>query len=157
MPRKRYRSEEIIHKLREAGVSFAQGKSTAKICKRLGVAEQTDHHWRRAYGGSRVDHKRIERLSCREGLSVPAQQPKRERWWLGDGSCVRLRPVFKDHAWSSEFVRAQTHDGRPLRLLTLIDEYSCECLQSRMSGDRSCKETDEQECAGGFERSIRAS
>ena len=47
MPRKRYRAEEIIHKLREAEVAFAHGKSTAEVCKQLGVAEQTYYRWRR--------------------------------------------------------------------------------------------------------------
>ena len=81
----------------------------------------------------RVNHKRIERLWHREGLKVPARQPKRKRLWLGDGSCVRLRPVFKNHVWSYNFVHAQTHDGQPLRLLTLFDEYSRECLASDVS------------------------
>ncbi len=78
--------------------------------------------------GWRVNHKRIERLWRREGRKVPSRQPKRKRLWLGDGSCVRLRPAFKNHVWSYNFVHAQTHDGRPLWLLTLIDEFSRECL-----------------------------
>ena len=44
------------------------------------------------------------------------------------GSCVRLRPAYKDHVWSYDFVHARTHDGRPLRMLTLIDEFTRECL-----------------------------
>jgi transposase InsO family protein len=47
-----------------------------------------------------VNHKRVERLWRREGLKVPAKQPKRGRLWLNDGSCVRLRPERKDHVWS---------------------------------------------------------
>ena len=39
-----------------------------------------------------VNHKRVERIWRREGLKVPAGQPKRGRLWLNDGSCVRLRP-----------------------------------------------------------------
>ncbi len=42
--------------------------------------------------GWRVNHKRVERLWRREGLKVPKKQAKRGRWWLNDGSCVRLRP-----------------------------------------------------------------
>ncbi len=42
--------------------------------------------------GFQVNHKRVERLWRREGLKVPQKQPKRGRLWLGDGSCVRLRP-----------------------------------------------------------------
>jgi putative transposase len=78
--------------------------------------------------GWRVNHKRVERLWRREGLKVPAKQPKRGRLWLTDGSCVRLRPAFKGHVWSYDFMAARTRDGRPLRLLTIIDEYTRESL-----------------------------
>ena len=49
--------------------------------------------------GWEVNHKRVERLWRREGLKVPQKQPKRKRLWLNDGSCIRLRPLFKDHVW----------------------------------------------------------
>ncbi len=78
--------------------------------------------------GFKVNHKRVERLWRREGLKVPQKQPKRRRLWLNDGSCVRLRPEYRDHVWSYDFVRDRTSEGRVLRLLTLIDEYSRECL-----------------------------
>jgi len=48
--------------------------------------------------------------------------------WLNDGSCLRLRPERRNQVWSYDFVSAMTHDGRSLRLLTLIDEYTRECL-----------------------------
>jgi putative transposase len=76
----------------------------------------------------RVNHKRVERLWRLEGLKVPARQPKRRRLWLNDGSCVRLRPSYRDHVWSYDFVLTRTHDGRPVRMLTILDEYSRECL-----------------------------
>ena len=78
--------------------------------------------------GWRVNHKRIERLWRREGLKVPQRQPKRRRLWLNDGSCVRLRPAYKNHVWTYDFLHSRTHDGRPLRFLTVLDEYSRECL-----------------------------
>ena len=78
--------------------------------------------------GWRVNHKRVERLWRREGLKVPQKQPKRGRLWLNDGSCLRLRPECKDHVWAYDFVHARTHDGRALRMLTLVDEYTRECL-----------------------------
>jgi hypothetical protein len=40
-----------------------------------------------------VNDKRVERIWRREGLKVPARQPKRARLWLNDGSCIRLRTV----------------------------------------------------------------
>ena len=75
-----------------------------------------------------VNHKRVERIWRQEGLKVPKRQPKRGRLWLNDGSCVRLRPTHRNHVWSYDFVSERTHDGRPLKILTLIDEYSRECL-----------------------------
>jgi len=75
-----------------------------------------------------VNHKRVERLWRQEGLKVPQKQPKRRRLWLADGSCVRLRPTYRDHVWSYDFVMDRTSDGRAFRMLTLIDEHSRECL-----------------------------
>jgi transposase InsO family protein len=83
--------------------------------------------------GWKVNHKRIERLWRREGLKVPAKQPKRRRLWLNDGSCVRLRPAFKNHVWSYDFMHARTSDGRSLRLLVVLDDFSWECLSIDVS------------------------
>ena len=59
---------------------------------------------------------------------MPKKQPKRGRLWLNDGNCIRLRPEHKDHVWSYDFVTARTSDGRAFKMLTLIDEYTRECL-----------------------------
>ena len=61
-------------------------------------------------------------------MKVPQKQPKRGRLWLNDGSCIRLRPEYKDHVWSYDFVMARTADGRAFRILVILDEYSRECL-----------------------------
>ena len=82
--------------------------------------------------GWHVNHKRVERIWRQEGLRVPSRQPKRGRLWLNDGSCIRLRPEYKDHVWSYDFVHDRTHDGRALRILTVIDEYSRESLEVRV-------------------------
>jgi len=78
--------------------------------------------------GWKVNHKRVERIWRREGLKVPKKQPKRERLWLTDGSCIRLRPEYKDHVWSYDLMMARTAEGRAFRILTIIDEYTRECL-----------------------------
>ena len=78
--------------------------------------------------GWRVNHKRVERLWRQEGLKVPAKQPKRGRLWLADGSIVRRRAGHRDHVWAYDFVFDRTADGRKLRLLTIVDEYTRECL-----------------------------
>ena len=75
-----------------------------------------------------VNHKRMERIWKQEGLKVPQKQPKRGRLWLRDGSCIRLRPCWQNHVWSYDFVTARTHDGKAFRMLTIIDEYTRECL-----------------------------
>ncbi len=80
------------------------------------------------YLGWCVNHKRVERIWRREGLKVPSKQPKRGRLWFNDGSCVRLRPSWKNHVWAYDFVQDRTDDGRAYRLLTIIDEYTRECL-----------------------------
>ena len=78
--------------------------------------------------GWKVNHKRVERIWRREGLKVPQKQPKRGRLWMNDGSCIRRRPEYKDHVWSYDFMTARTSDGRAFRILTVLDEYTRECL-----------------------------
>ena len=75
-----------------------------------------------------VNHKRVARIWRREGLRVPQKQPKRGRLWLNDGSCVRLRPERPNHVWAYDFVQDRTRDGRKFRMLTVIDEFTRECL-----------------------------
>ena len=76
---------------------------------------------------------RVQRIWRREGLKVPRKQRPRGRLWLNDGSCIRLRPQHRNHVWSYDFVESQTHDGRKLRLMTLIDEFTRECLAIRVA------------------------
>jgi len=59
---------------------------------------------------------------------VPKKQPKRGRLWLHDGSCVRRRPEYPNHVWSYDFAMTRSRDGRPIRILTLLDEFTRECL-----------------------------
>jgi transposase-like protein len=55
MPRKRFTTEQIISKLREAEVELSRGKKVPIICKQLGVTEQTYYRWRKEYGGLKMD------------------------------------------------------------------------------------------------------
>ena len=80
-----------------------------------------------------MNHKRVDRIWKQEGLKVPKKQPKRGRIWLNDGSCIRLRPLYKHHVWSYDFVADRTHDGRPIRMLAVLDEYSRECLAIKVA------------------------
>jgi putative transposase len=83
--------------------------------------------------GWRVNAKRVERIWRREGLKVPKKQPKRARLWLGDGSCVRLRPERPNQVWAYDFVQDRTRDGKVLRMLVVVDEFSRECLAIRVA------------------------
>jgi len=87
----------------------------------------------RTTAGWVVNDKRVERIWRREGLKVPAKQPKRGRLWLNDGSCVRLRAERPNHVWSYDFVEDRTHDGRKYRMLNVIDEFTHETLAIRVA------------------------
>jgi len=128
MVRKRLAAEQIVTKLRQIEVLQGQGKAIAMARKEAGTTEQSYYRWRKEYGGLGVDQAKR-----REGLKVPGKQPKRARLWLNDGSCIRLRPEYPNHDWSFDFVETQTHDGRRIRLMTLIDEFTRKCLAVRVA------------------------
>ena len=69
MGRKRYTTEQIIRKLREAEVEISKGVTVAQAVRKLGVTEQTYYRWRREYGGLRLDQakrfKDLERENTR--------------------------------------------------------------------------------------------
>ena len=75
-----------------------------------------------------MNHKRVERLWRQEGLRVPGKHPQRGRLWLAAGSLVRRRAERPSHVWSYDFVFDRTADGRPVRILAIVDEYTRECL-----------------------------
>ncbi len=100
----------------------------------MGLASQYGRYgYRRVHAllqakGWQVSHGRVMRIWRREGLKVPHKQPKRSRLWLNDGSCMRLRPERPNHVWSWDFVFDRTDDGRPIKLMVVIDEYTRQCL-----------------------------
>ena len=59
-----------------------------------------------------------------------ASVKKRRRLWLNDGSCIRLRAEYPNHVWSYDFVEDRLRNGKRLRWLNIIDEYTRECLAS---------------------------
>jgi len=75
-----------------------------------------------------VNRKRIHRLWRREGLKVPRKQRKKRRLGHHANGCARRRAEHKDHVWAWDFVHDCTCDGRPLKWLTLVDEYTRENL-----------------------------
>jgi transposase InsO family protein len=78
--------------------------------------------------GGRVNRKRVERLGRREGLKVPRKRRKKRRRGSSANGCVRRRALHKDHVWAWDFIHDRTTDGRPLKWLTLVDEYTRACL-----------------------------
>lgn len=63
MPRKRYTTEQIINKLRQAEVLISQGRSISEVAKELAISDHTYYRWRREYGGIRTDQaKRLKML-----------------------------------------------------------------------------------------------
>ncbi len=82
--------------------------------------------------GWHVNHKRVERFWREEGLKVPRKQNKRKRLYLNDGSCIRLRPCWQNHVWSYDFVADRLSNGKKIRMLTVIDEFTRKCLAIRV-------------------------
>ena len=82
--------------------------------------------------GWQVSDGRVERLWRREGLKVPPKEPKRGRLRLNYGLCIRLRAEHVNHVWSYDFFHHRTDDGRALRTLNILDEFSWECLSIRV-------------------------
>ena len=77
-----------------------------------------------------VNKKRVHRLWRQEGLKVPERQRKRRHLLLGESEngCTRRRAEHKDHVWSYDFVMDLTEDGRRLKMMPVVDEYTRECL-----------------------------
>ena len=124
----------------------AKGDADALTATIIELASQYGRYgYRRITGllnldGWHVNHKRVERIWRREGLKVPQKQPKRGRLWLNDGSCVRKRPEYRNHVWAYDFVQGRTHNGKAFRILTVIDEYTRECLALKV--ERKLKSID---------------
>lgn len=74
--------------------------------------------------GWRVNHKKVERLWREEGLQLPQRHKKRKRLYHKDSSIIRLRPQYPNHIWSVDFVHDRLSNGRPYKMLTVLDEYT---------------------------------
>jgi transposase-like protein len=68
MPRKTYKPEEIVSKLRQADVLMSQGQSVADAIRQIGVTNVTYYRWRQEYGGLKLDQvKRLKELETENG------------------------------------------------------------------------------------------
>jgi putative transposase len=134
-----------LKRLQKENERLRRGVSEHRICRVLGEHRQPQRHvprgqadetrlvvdmieFTRQYG--RYGYRRIaallrdvgwqvndKRIWKRAGLKVPSKQPKKGRLWLNDRSCVQLRPRYRDHVWSYDFVHHRTDDGRAFRTL----------------------------------------
>jgi transposase InsO family protein len=78
--------------------------------------------------GWKVNHKKVERIWREEGLQLPKRHKKRKRLYHKDSSIIRLRPLYPNHIWSIDFVHDKLSNGRPYKMLTVLDEYTRQAL-----------------------------
>jgi putative transposase len=93
--------------------------------------------------GFRANHKRTHRIYCEERLQVRKRKPKR-RTAIARQPMVVPRTV--NERWSMDFLHDQLSNGRRIRVLNVIDDYSRQCLASivdtSISGARVARELD---------------
>ena len=90
--------------------------------------------------GWSINRKRVYRLWRAEGLKVPLKRHKRRRLGQSDNGCARRRSEHIDHVWAWDFIHDRTENGRSLKWLTIVDEYTRECLA--LEADRSITSVD---------------
>lgn len=78
--------------------------------------------------GWRVNVKRVYRLWKQEGFKVPAKQHKKRRLGHSANGIMRRRAKHKDHVWCVDFIHDRDDRGRPLKWLSIVDEYTRECV-----------------------------
>jgi transposase-like protein len=67
MRRKRYKSEEIVAKLRQVDVLVSQGQTMADAIRQIGVSEVTFNHWRQEFGGLKIEQ--VKRLGDERSMA----------------------------------------------------------------------------------------
>jgi transposase InsO family protein len=78
--------------------------------------------------GFKINRKRVYRLWRQEGLKVPVKRHKKRRLGTSESGIVRHRATHPNHVWAWDFVYDRTEDGRALKWLSIVDEYTRECL-----------------------------
>lgn len=88
--------------------------------------------------GWEVNKKRVLRLWRERGLKVPKKQHKSRRLvGSGENGVTKRRAEYPNHVWSYDFAMDRTEDGRRLKVMPVVDEYTRECLS--LEGQRSIK------------------
>jgi transposase InsO family protein len=117
-------------------VSTKTGKDAALVERMVALSRENPRYgYRRVWAlmgreGWAVNKKRVQRLWRETGLKVPASRRERKRRRLGtsENGCTRRRAGYIDHVWSYDFAMDTTEDGRRLKIMPIVDEYSRECL-----------------------------
>src|SRR5215216_1531783 len=117
------------------------GKDAALVERSIALSRENPRYgYRRVWAllrreGWKVNKKRVQRLWKEADLKVPAKQHKRRRVSSSQNGCTKRRAEYVDHVWSYDFAMDSTEDGRRLKLMPIVDEYSRECL--RLHTERS--------------------
>ena len=122
------RNLELIERIRELALTY----------KRYG--------WRRIWAllrreGYWVNNKRVHRLWQKEGLQVRKKQRRRRK--KGITTMIPEKAQSPNHVWTLDFVHDRLSNGRAIRLLSVVDEFTRQCLCLRV--ERSLKSRDVQE------------
>ncbi|MEO1604598.1 MAG: DDE-type integrase/transposase/recombinase [Pseudomonadota bacterium] len=78
--------------------------------------------------GWRVNHKKVERLWCEEGLQLPQRHKTRRRLYHKDSAIIRMRPTHPNHVWAIDSVHDKLSNGRSYKMLTVLDEFTRQAL-----------------------------
>lgn len=119
--RRRHTPDQIIRKLAEGNKLLASGRELDEVCRHLEIAESTWNRWLAQYGGMKAsDAKRLREL---EGENA------RLKRLTGIGVQVgAMSPIRPNVIWAMDLQFDTTADGRTLKMLNMIDEFTCECL-----------------------------
>src|SRR5215204_2260805 len=115
-------------------LSTKVGKDAALVERMVALSKENPRYgYRRVWAllrreGWEVNKKRVQRLWREAGLRVPAKEFKRRRLATSENGCTRRRAKYIDHVWSYDFAMDTTQDGRRLKVMPVVDEYSRECL-----------------------------
>lgn len=77
--------------------------------------------------GWRINRKRVYRLWKQEGLRVPSKRHKRTRLGHSENGILRHRAGHRNHVWAIDFIHDTDQRGRPLKWLSVVDEFTREC------------------------------
>jgi putative transposase len=119
-------------------VSMKVGNDVALVQRMVALSTENPRYgYRRVWAllgreGWQVNKKRVQRLWREAGLKVPAKERKRRRLGSSENGCTRRRAEYPGHVWSYDFAMDATEDGRRLKIMPIVDEYSRECLALEM-------------------------